>query len=79
MIFLKKMFHEICQKRLQNGISMLPVAPIIINTSRKDLGRHIILDRMLDFKNENLFEMDWFYKYSFLLLKENWIIEVTQN
>ena len=67
------------KKDSKKGLSMLPIAPIIINTPRKALGRHIILDRMLDFKNENLFEMDWFYKYRFLLLKENWIIEVTQN
>ena len=32
MTFLKKLFHEICQKGLKNDLSMLSVAPIIINT-----------------------------------------------
>ena len=32
MTFLKKLFHEICQKRLKNDLSMFPVASIIINT-----------------------------------------------
>ena len=32
MTFLKKLFHEICQKGLKNDLSMLPMDPIIINT-----------------------------------------------
>ena len=31
MTFLKKIFHEICQKGFKKDLSMLPVALIIIN------------------------------------------------
>ena len=33
MTFLKKLLYEICQKGVKNDLSMLSMAPIIINTS----------------------------------------------